>query len=116
MIFKPSTTNVQDYFSICDIVVFPSTEAHQARPIYEAGAAKIPIIITDFPNTKEFIKDGETGFEFKYNDAIDLSNKIMEVYKNYNDINDVIEKNYLNAINDHNIDDLKIEVNEFFNM
>lgn len=116
VIFRPSATNIQNYFGACDVVVFPSTQAHQARPIYEAGAAKIPIIITDFQNTKEFVKNNYTGFEFKNNDILDLVSKIMNLYEKNIVIEPIITRNFTNTIENHNIIDLKQEINKLFDI
>ena len=36
--------------------------SHQARPAFEAGYFSHPIIISDFDNIKEFVKDSFNGF------------------------------------------------------
>lgn len=81
IIFHPSTDKVEKYFTACDAAVFPSTLAHQARPIYEAGAAEIPIFISDFENTKEFVTE-ENGYCFQVNNAEELAERIPGVSTN----------------------------------
>lgn len=68
LILRGRTDEVEKYFAACDLVVFPSQEAHQARPIFEAGVAKRPIIVSDFENTREFL-DETNGWCVKYDDA-----------------------------------------------
>ena len=57
--------NVNDYYSNCDIVIFPSTHPHQSRPIYEAGFMRKPIIISDFAETSEYLVNEHNGLAIK---------------------------------------------------
>lgn len=77
VILCPGTDCVEQYFLACDAVVFPSHLAHQARPIYEAGAARIPVFISDFPNTSEFATEKNT-YLFKPDDPKALADRINE--------------------------------------
>jgi glycosyltransferase involved in cell wall biosynthesis len=108
--FYPVTNNVSTYFKDCDIVVFPSTSAHQARPIYEAGAAHKPIIITDSENISEFVSDGENGFVFKKGDSVKLAYLINKLSVDAELRNDMGRKNYLKAVNNHDFSKLKNEL------
>ena len=56
-------------YKACDVLVFPSTSAHQARPAFEAGAFGLPVIISDFPETAETVRDEYNGLVFKPKDA-----------------------------------------------
>jgi len=111
-IFKPESTAIQEYFAACDVIVFPSYAPHQARPAYEAGAARIPVIISDFPHTAEFVTDGVTGFTFKPKDSKALAERIIWVCNNKNSdkLRQVVENNYLNTVRDHNTTTLKKEI------
>ena len=111
-IFKPGTAAVQEYFVACDVIVFPSFAPHHARPIYEAGAARIPVIISDFPHTAEFVTDGVTGFTFKPKDAKALKERIMYVYDNKgtDKLRRVLENNYSNTVTGHSTATLKEEI------
>ena len=107
VIFRPSTTCVEEYFTACDVVVFPSMHAHQARPIYEAGIAKKPVAITDFPNTQEFL-DETNGWLFKKGDARMLAKKLEEMFSR--NAFDKVEKNYVRASSVNNLQTLAGEV------
>ncbi len=112
IIFKPGTATIQEYFATCDVIVFPSYAPHQARPVYEAGAAMIPVIISDFPHTAEFVTDGVTGFTFKPRDAKALMKRIMYVYANKgtDTLRQVLENNYFNTVRDHSTATLRAEL------
>ena len=62
----------------CDLVVFPSTKAHQAMPIYEAGMAERLMIISDFVNTREFLENEKNGLTFPPSNSEALAEKIKE--------------------------------------
>lgn len=108
VIFMSKTNNPEVFYKACDLVVFPSTKPHQARPIYEAGISKIPIIITDFEETSEFACEGKTAITFKKNNVKQLSKKIEMVLENKINLELLINNNYQNSIKNHNINDLKI--------
>lgn len=110
VIFKNKTLNPELYYKACDLIVFPSTKPHQARPIYEAGISKIPIVITDFHETEEFAKDRITAITFKNKDSKDLANKIELVLKEKIDITSIIENNYKQAIKRHDLTKLESDL------
>ena len=112
LIFKPGTTAIQEYFAACDVIAFPSYAPHQARPVYEAGAARIPVIISDFPQTAEFVTDGVTGFTFKPKDSKALAKRIMWVYENKDtdELRQVLKNNYSNTVRDHSTSTLREEI------
>ena len=111
IIFLENQNDVSKCYGACDVLVFPSEKPHQARSVYEAGAANIPIIISDFPNTKEFIDD-ENGFVFKPCSGIDLAEKIKYVKKNNNEFSNKILINHDKTVKMHNICNLKEEITE----
>lgn len=89
--FYDATHDIAYYFKKSQVVVFPSTIAHQARPLYEAGISEKPFIITDSPNIKEFTRFRNV-LTFKNNDVIDLVNKIT-VLRDHGIKNDLIKNN-----------------------
>lgn len=114
--FYPVTNNVAIYFQLCDIVVFPSTSPHQARPIYEAGAACKPIIITDSQNIREFVTDGENGYVFKNGDSSMLADLADKLANNHDLTKLMGNKNYLMTMDKHNFSTLKDELLKVFRM
>ena len=108
IIFRPPTDKVEQYFVACDVVVFPSTKAHQARPAYEAGIAKKPIILTDFDNTREFV-DERNGWLFKNKDFKDLAKCIKDALRG-NPIK--VQANYEKSLKDNNLSDLPRELSK----
>ena len=114
--FIPTTTNIAPIFNKCDIVVFPSTLPHQARPIYESGAAKKPIIITESPNISEFVEDGINGLTFKNGDYNALASAINKLADNNSLKEKLGEKNYLRTIHYHDYKTLENQLREIINI
>jgi len=74
--------DISTVLSASDIVIFPMKIAHQARPVFEAGAQKKPIIITGFDNIREYVEDGVNGLTFEPNNYASLADKIIKLKNN----------------------------------
>lgn len=111
IIFRPATDKVEEYFVACDAVIFPSMQAHQSRPVYEAGIAKKPVAITDFENTQEFL-DETNGWLFEKGNARILAEKIKEMF--LDDASARCEENYKRAFATNNLERLPVEIRELF--
>lgn len=68
-------------YRACDVLVFPSISPHQARPVFEAGAMGIPVIISDFSATADEVVNGLNGLTFRPGDPRDLARAVMALYK-----------------------------------
>lgn len=112
IILLPATDAVYKYFSVADAVVFPSNFAHQARPIYEAGISRVPIIITDFENTREFLDD-TNGWKIKKGNHIQLADTLNYIFdsKNQYEVNGRIKNNYNRSFKTNNKDTMFYELN-----
>jgi glycosyltransferase involved in cell wall biosynthesis len=114
--FFPTTSDVAKYFKACDFVAFPSTSAHQARPIYEAGASKKPIIITHSKNIEEFVIEGENGFTFNNGDTVKLATFLDKLSMDKELRILMGNKNYEMTIANHDFSNLQQELIEVFDM
>lgn len=45
-----------------DCLLFPATKGHAARPVIEAGAVGVPVLVSNLPPLDELVLDGVTGF------------------------------------------------------
>lgn len=99
--------SVEELYSFCDVVVFPALSAHQARPVFEAGYMSKPIIISDFPNTREFVVDGYNGLTFEPGNARELAEKIKILYENPEQKISLGKNNYKMSIKKHGYDSCK---------
>lgn len=61
VVFCGVVEDVPHLLAQADLVVFPSTAPHFARPIVEAGAMALPVVASDLEGPRELVKHGETG-------------------------------------------------------
>lgn len=112
-------TDMSIPFSACDILIFPMKEPHQSRPAFEIGAQKKPVIISDFPNIREFIVDGVNGLTFKPNNPEDLANSILKFVEDKELRDKVGRLNYEHTVkyhtNENAMQDLMQEIDKILN-
>lgn len=77
--------NMTDYYAACDVVLFPMRSPHQARPAFEAGWFSKPVIITDFENIHEDVKDGYNGLLVPCGDVSAIKHKILYLLEHPDD-------------------------------
>jgi len=76
--------DVQSYYKISDIFVFPSIEEGSALVTYEAMACGLPVVVTF--NTGAIARDGKDGFVIPIRDVKALKEKILYLYENPEEI------------------------------
>jgi len=54
-------SKMAELYCASNVVVFPATMPHQSRPAIEGGYARIPVVASDFPHVREFLKHGENA-------------------------------------------------------
>ena len=96
--------DIASFFAASDIVVFPATVPHFARPVVEAGSMKKPVIVSNLPVLDEIVDDGKTGFLFQKGNSEDLSIKINSLLDNPGLIDEMGELGFDKAIRDFNYD------------
>jgi glycosyltransferase involved in cell wall biosynthesis len=77
-----SRSDVPLLLADCNVLLFPSTVPHFARPIIEAAAMGKPAIGSDLAGVRELIVRNETGLLIPPNDPLALSQAIIELAKN----------------------------------
>jgi glycosyltransferase involved in cell wall biosynthesis len=70
-------TDVPQLYAAADILVFPATKPHQARPVLEAGAMAKPVVVPDFPQTKEFVSHGVNGLTYTPGEVKSLTEALL---------------------------------------
>ncbi len=62
VVFLGPIKNVAQVMAESDVIVFPATVGHFARPIIEAGFMGKPVVASDLPPLNELVVVGKTGF------------------------------------------------------
>ncbi len=96
--------DMTDVYTLADVLIFPATTPHQARPVFEAGAMKVPAIMPDFDNTLEYISHGVNGLIFKRKDPRSLADNIKILIKDEKYRKHLGEKNYEYTLINHTKD------------
>lgn len=69
------------YYNLADIFVLPSTARTESFGIViaEAQACGLPVIVSNWPGSRETLKEGETGLLVKPGDIDDLAEKLLRL-------------------------------------
>ncbi len=113
IMFLGKVFDMPTLYRACNALVFPSIKGHQARPVFEAGAAHLPVIISDFPQTADEVTDGKNGLTFEPCNTEALKDKILSLYKSPELCKRLGEKNYENAFNNHAFTKVQCSLSSF---
>lgn len=89
-------------YSACDLLILPIKKPHQARPIFEIGVQRKTLIISDFPNLYDSVRNNYNGLTFQPNNSQDLADKIMLLRNNNELMIKLGQNNYELSIKNHN--------------
>jgi glycosyltransferase involved in cell wall biosynthesis len=76
-ILRPFDPNIVGLFAACDLLVFPATKPHFARPVIEASAMGKAVIASNLKAIDELVIDGVTGFLVDVNSKEALVDKLL---------------------------------------
>jgi len=106
-------------YSAADILIFPMKKPHQARPAFEIGVQKKPIIISNFENVGEFVINEYNGLNFEAGNAKALSDAIMRLKNDPTLLKNLGENNNFKTLEQHTKDNamkkLLYEISTVFN-
>ena len=71
-------SNVEYYFSVCNLFVFPSHREGFPNVLLQAGAMNCPIVCSEIPGNIDLVQHEQTGLLFKVNDAGSLRDAMLE--------------------------------------
>jgi glycosyltransferase involved in cell wall biosynthesis len=71
-------TRVPEAMAASDVIVFPATVGHFARPVIEAGFMKKPVVASRLPPLDELVKHEKTGFLVNSNDIYEWA-KVLKI-------------------------------------
>lgn len=95
IIFLGLQEDVKKFYKMVDAVVIPITKPHQARPVFEAGLFKKPVIITDFECNCENVKNNQNGITFPKNNYEALAKAILKLKNDQDLTKELGEANFL---------------------
>lgn len=87
-------SNVGEWYQMCDIVVFPVKNVHQARPAYEAGFYSKPIVLPAYPNFNEIVIHNVNGLMYEIGSVDDLADSILALFADRKKCFDIGCQNY----------------------
>ena len=75
----PFSTNIPELIATSEVLVFPATQPHFARPVVEAAAMSKPSIGSDLGGINELIEHGRTGLLVEHGNPIALAEAMIEL-------------------------------------
>ena len=94
--------NMSACYSACDVLLFPMRSPHQSRPAFEAGYFSKPVIITDFENISEFVRNNDNGFTVRADDVDEIVKIIKKLASDKGLCEKIGKNNWENTYNLHN--------------
>ena len=79
ILLQPFRPDVPQLLAAADLLVFPSTLPHFARPVMEAGAMARPVVASSLGGVTEIVQDGITGLLVPPGDVEALAEAIARV-------------------------------------
>jgi glycosyltransferase involved in cell wall biosynthesis len=105
-------TDVLDVLPEFDILLMTSIEEGLPLSIYEAFAAKVPVVSTDAGGIKEVVLTNETGFVAKQKDSDHLAKMCLELLQN-SSLKEYVTQNAFQVVNKQH--DLKNFEENYYN-
>jgi glycosyltransferase involved in cell wall biosynthesis len=97
VVFTGIRQDIPKILAASDVLVFPSSVPHFARPILEAGAMGKPSVASDLGGPRELIVPEETGYLVPANDAQVLAQALVEVLTDPEHAREMGEAAYVRA-------------------
>ena len=91
--------DVPQLIAATDIIVFPSTVPHFARPVIEASAMAKPVIASDIGGPRELVVPDETGLLIPPDNPEKLATAIVSLLDDPEMMTQMGEKGYQRATN-----------------
>jgi glycosyltransferase involved in cell wall biosynthesis len=71
--------DIPELLAASDVLCFPSTVPHFARPVIEASAMGVAVVASDLGGPRELVRDGETGLLVPPSDVSALAASLLRV-------------------------------------
>ena len=110
---------VQDSLDACmfsaDVLLFPVAHPHQGRPLFEAGAYKVPVIVPDFDVFNEAVIENKNGLRYTPFDAKDCLQKINYLKEHPVKLKEMGQENWRLTLENHSFEKNKTKLLSIFN-
>ena len=93
----PFVDNIAPLMAASDVVVFPATQPHFARPVIEAGAMAKPVVVSRFNVIEELVQDGKSGLLVEPNAPESLADALHALLTNKKKSEEMGEAGYAYA-------------------
>lgn len=114
IIYLGSIDGTATLYKACNVLIFPSVEGHQGRPIFEAGAAGVPVVVSDFPQTADEAINGYNGLTVRPRDPCALAQAIVKLAADKEKCNEYGINNKAMAVKRHSFSSCQKELLSFF--
>jgi glycosyltransferase involved in cell wall biosynthesis len=84
IIFLGHREDIPEVLKTIDIFVYPSVSEGLGTALLEAMAMEKPVVVSDIPTFKDFIRDNENGLFFRNKDSDDIAEKVLFLIRNFN--------------------------------
>lgn len=101
--------------SCTDVLIFPVASPHQGRPIFEAGAYKIPVIVPDYQVFDETVIDNKNGLRYIPFNVEDCLEKIEFLKEHPTELRKMGEENYKMTLKNHSFDNNRMRMLSILN-
>lgn len=98
-------SNMDDYYSNLDVLCMPSLWEGLSLVLLEGMSFENVVVMSDLPNNLEVAKPDVEGIYFKKCDVKDLSEKLLYVYNNWDEVKSVGKNARTKVISDFNFKD-----------
>lgn len=80
-ILESFNPDIRAHFVSCDMLVFPASIPHFARPVVEAAALGKPSVVSDMAPINQLIIPGKSGLTFETDNGEDMAKKVLSLAK-----------------------------------
>jgi glycosyltransferase involved in cell wall biosynthesis len=84
--------NLPDFYHAADLYVSASHSDGSSVSLMEALASGLPVLVSDIPGNQEWINQAQNGYLFETGSVEKLTNAILEIVKNKNQLPQIRQK------------------------
>lgn len=104
----------KEYYHLMDLFILPSFSETTSLTTQEAMLQKRIVLTSNVGGLPEIINDGVNGFLFEKGDFIEMKEKILDIYKNSDNIDAIKENAYKTVVSKFNLRENVKEISKIF--